>query len=213
MLSHHLYRHMRTSHNEQEETIILQCPVCEENFLSNDSFFEHCMQHALDTQICPMCKYESENAEDVVNHIELHSKSSMYFCDYCASIFMSEDELHTHFGESHSNELCSIAADESEISEEIVPLVKKEPTKRKQKFSSPEGAKRAKINEIEGLSYVEYEEVTEVEKPEKITRVTKDSQKFTIKPTTRVKMTQNEIKRLQKEGKIVVQNGVYIMKQ
>lgn len=222
MLSHHLYRHMRTSHHDTEEQIVLQCPVCEQNFSQRDPFFEHCIEHALDTQVCPMCKFASESTEEIADHIDLHSKSSMYFCDYCASIYMSEAELNKHFYESHPNELCSVGEEEFEFVIENAPKTAPLAKKRKEK-PSPEIASKKVNNDFEGLSFVEYEEIIETAKPE-IKRQKKNQ--ATIKEeeapqissvstatSSRIKMSQSEVDRLKKEGKIFAQDGVLIMKK
>lgn len=220
MLSHHLYRHMRTTHNTEEQ-IILQCPVCDINYSQRDPFFEHCMEHALDTQICPMCKFASESADEIADHIDLHSKSSMYFCDYCASIYMSEADLNEHFSESHTNELCSVGEEEFELVIESTPKVAPAANKKRKQKPSSEITPKKTHADFEGLSFVEYEEIVETAKPE-IKRQKKDQ--ITIKEETsdvsspalsrvKMKMPQSVVRQLKKEGKIVSQDGVLIMKK
>lgn len=229
MLSHHLYRHMRTSHKNEDEAIILQCPECEENFNQREVFFDHCLEHATVSLICPLCKYETDSMDDINNHVLLHSKSDMYFCDYCSCIFMSQDVLNNHFEEKHSEELCGIVEDEFEYIESTPKTsVKREKDKS---FKTPDVPnKRQKIKQeiqyiespMSGASFIEFEEeVMEPIKvettPQKSTTVTAKKQK-PVKPTQtttiqRVKMTINEIKKLQDEGKIVMQDGMLVMKQ
>lgn len=230
MLSHHLYRHMRTSHQNEDETYTLQCPECDEQFLQRELFFDHCLNHAQESLICPMCKLEADSIEIINDHICVHSKSDMYFCDYCSCIFMNQDELNEHFMEKHSEELCAIGEDEIEfIVEKPTPKIKRE---KKESADAPL-SKRSKPNvtqEIQflstpipsGASFIEYEEIAEpvkIEKPKaKLIKPTakkpeKEEIKKSVTTVQRVKMSQSEIKRLQMEGKIIMQDGLLVMKQ
>lgn len=211
MFSHHLYRHLRTSHQNEDETIILQCPdpECEQNFNSREIFIDHCTEHALSTQICPMCKFTSESMDAINKHMELHINSDMYFCEYCPTIYMNQEDLNEHLVEKHSNELCSI--DEEEI-EFIVDT-----GKRKQSTSSAAPSKKQKQIEkdLEGASFIEYEEIAENPiklEPKTKQVVKKESPKPATTRVSRVKMSQSEIERLKKEGKIIYQDGLLIMK-
>lgn len=213
---------MRTTHNAEEQ-IILQCPVCELNFSQRDPFFEHCMEHALDTQVCPMCKFASESSEEIADHIDLHSKSSMYFCDYCASIYMSEAELNEHFSESHTNELCSVGEEEFELVIENTPKVAPSTAGKKRKLkTSPESASKKANADFEGLSFVEYEEIVETAKPDikrprnnpiTVKEETSEISSQPVSTMSRIKMPQSVVIQLKKEGKIVSQDGVLIMKK
>ena len=231
MLSHHLYRHMRTSHKNDDEAITLQCPECEENFDQREVFFDHCLDHATASLICPMCKYEGDSIEDINSHVLLHSKRDMYFCDYCSSIFMSQDVLNDHFVEKHSEELCGIVEDEIEyvVDQSGKAQIKYETDKS---FKTPQPpSKKLKVahepqyieSPMTAASFVEYEEISEPIKAEKtptktinVTNNTEGQKQAKTSPTTtiqRVKMSLSEIKRLQKEGKIVMQDGMLVMKQ
>lgn len=205
---------MRTSHQNEEEAIVLQCPECEQNFASREVFIEHCTEHALSTQICPMCKFTSGSINEINEHMELHINSDMYFCEYCPTIYMSQQELNEHLIEKHSNELCSI--DEEEI-EFIVDSPKLDTGKRKQSNSSTVPSKKQKQidKNLEGASFIEYEEIAENPikfEPKAKKVVNKESPKSASTRVSRVKMSQSEIERLKKEGKIIYQDGLLIMK-
>lgn len=213
MLSHHLYRHMRTSHQNEMETLTLQCPECDQNYNSRETFIEHCIEHALDSQVCPMCKFCSESIEEITLHMDLHFKSDMYFCDYCACIYMNQDDLNEHLVDKHSTELCSIGEEEIELIEE--PQKFETTTKRKQNSTSAVPSKKQKQidQSLEGASFIEYEEIEPVKaEPKPRPAIVKESSKTPTSRVSRVKMSQSEIERLKKEGKIIVQDGVLIMK-
>lgn len=208
---------MRTSHQSEDETVILQCPECEQNYNSRDSFIDHCMEHALDSQVCPMCKFASESIEEITEHIDLHAKSDMYFCDYCATIYMNQEELNEHLVEKHSNELCAIGEEEIEFIVET-PKIDEHSAKRKQKTLEVVPSKKQKqIDNMEGVTFIEYEEVSEPVKPEPKSRPVAAAVKESPKPAqtarlSRVKMSQSEIDRLKKAGKITMQDGLLVMK-
>lgn len=218
---------MRTSHRSLDETITLQCPDCEESFIQRELFFDHCLDHASDSFICPMCKFEGDSIASINAHIHMHSKSDMYFCDYCSCIFMSHESLNDHLMDKHSDCLCAIGEDEIEF------IVEKPNKEKKRESVKTEGPPTKKIkqnsaSEIKffstpiGASFVEYEEINDsVEVKNEKTRIPKkviQEEKLTspsksVQTVQRVKMTQSEIKRLQKEGKIIMQGGMLVMKQ
>ncbi|KAG5675056.1 hypothetical protein PVAND_004994 [Polypedilum vanderplanki] len=237
MLSHHLYRHMRTSHRNADEDITIPCPECDIVFDQRDAFFEHCREHVTVTHICPMCKYKGEDFDDINAHVSLHCKSSMYFCDYCSCIFMTQEVLNEHFIEKHSDELCAIGEEEIEFIVEEKPVAKESNKrtrdKRDDSISVVSRPKRLKQqvqydeSQITGASFVEFEEeITEPIKIDKIKESTakpvkkgdvskaspKNSSQTTTTTIQRVKMSQSEIQKLQREGKIIVQDGMFIMK-
>jgi anaerobic selenocysteine-containing dehydrogenase len=185
---------------------------------------DHIMEHALDSKICPMCKFTSDQDDEICDHIELHAKSDMYFCDYCANIYMSEETLNEHFMESHSEELCSIGEEGVEYvvenppkEKETAKLISNLKRGRKPASSAEAPSKKFKKdiiseNEIEGASFVEYEEIAEVDEAEEEMRKPETKKEVSPQKPMRIKMSQKEIKRLQKEGKITMQNGMLVMK-
>lgn len=204
---------MRTSHQNEEDSLTLQCPECDQNYHSRDTFIDHCIEHALVSQICPMCKFSSENIEEITSHMDLHFKSDMYFCDYCACIYMNQDDLNEHLVDKHSTELCSIGEEEIELIDE--PQKSETTSKRKQNPSTAVPSKKLKQidGNLEGASFIEYEEIEPVKSEPKFrTSIVKESPKTRTSQVSRVKMSQSEIERLKKEGKIIVQDGVLIMK-
>jgi hypothetical protein len=127
---------------------------------------------------------------------------------------MNQDELNEHLVDKHQNELCSI--DEEEI--ELVVEPPKSETKRKQTFTTPVPSKKLKVDKqidqnLEGVSFIEYEEIEPVKSEPKTRSAVKVSQKTQAPQMSRVKMSQSDIDRLKKEGKIIDQDGVLIMKQ
>lgn len=201
MLSHHLYRHMRTSH--QVDDISYQCPECNEEYSNRKQFFSHCLVHSTNMLACPLCKIAFDSSDEANDHVELHSTSDMYFCDYCNLIYMSQKDLHEHFDDQHSNELCSIG-------EEVEYIVEDRMKSKRKTNDGPvkSGSKRAKsdliiyeeaaeneqliefvtpedeymVSEIDGAAFVEYDEVdacfdlpSKVDSPKKTLETTRKS--------------------------------------
>lgn len=261
MLSHHLYRHMRTAHKVKDDLATFQCPDCEHLFDDRAEFFDHCSEHAEITMCCPLCKVKLDSIDELTDHFKLHSKSDMYFCDYCNLIYMNSDDLNNHFSDQHSNELCSVGEEIEYVIEDTVEESSETSKKRKsvEVTSKKVTAKKQKADIIEfdveevdedqyyeyindeqfiaeesGAGFVEYEEVREevVAKPKTLpvdkfkktyTRNPKPDQKpstkvklsaSTVKPvrSEKVRMTQDKIEQLKKEGKIQIVNGEMIMK-
>lgn len=178
MLSHHLYRHTRTSH-QNDSTMTFQCPDCTDNVLfdNREEFIDHCLVHAVETLVCPLCRAPFDNIDHASNHIVLHSKSDMYFCDYCNLVYLSQDELNNHFTDMHSNELCSIGDEVIEFIVDNRAEIKEAGDKRKRKpsFSDEEGNRlTSKVSKdeqfqimkedyadqnIDNMSFIEYEEI------------------------------------------------------
>lgn len=182
MLSHHLYRHMSTAHPTQDITSF-QCPECDEVLDNRDDFFTHCFEHASHSFNCPLCKTLFDCNDDVQDHILVHSKSDMYYCDYCNLIYMTQDDLNTHFIDLHSNELCSVG-EEFEIIITEKPKNVDDVKKRKNNSESSKTSKKARPqediityiqeidflgddyveSEVDGAAFVEYEEIEPDEK-------------------------------------------------
>lgn len=191
MLSHHLCRHMKTTHGIKEEAVQYQCQECEEIFIDRDDFFSHCLEHAEETLTCPLCRMTFEHNKDAAEHIAAHSVSDMYYCDYCNSIFMNQDDLNHHFMDQHSEELCSVGEEFEYIVEDKDDKPKS--AKRTSNSVSESSAKKFKsagmsyevkeldnesyeyldneqyvmTSDIDGAGFVEYEEVESYEPPAK----------------------------------------------
>jgi uncharacterized C2H2 Zn-finger protein len=177
---------MRTTHNTQE-VASYQCPECEEVYSDRDEFFNHAIEHANMTLTCPLCKLLFENVDDVTDHVIVHSKSDMHFCDYCNLVYMSSEDLQTHFMDAHSEELCAVgeeiefiveepveqasAAKKRKIKEKPVKIeVKKEKTKADVEIVSAfdieedyeeDYSDQYIVNDMDGASFVEYEEIAD----------------------------------------------------
>lgn len=127
---------------------------------------------------------------------------------------MNQDDLNEHLVDKHSNELCSIGEEEIELVIEPPPKANETTSKRKQTTASsavPSKKQKQIEQSFEGVSYIEYEEVEPVKPEPKSRPAVKDSKSPSTR-VSRVKMSQSEIDRLKKEGKIIVQDGVLIMK-
>lgn len=218
-----------------------QCQECEEVFLDRDEFFQHCLVHADITLCCPLCKISFESNKDAADHITLHSDSDMYFCDYCNSVFMMQEDVDHHTAEHHSEELCTIGEEF-----EVVDL----PKKRQGETQSEPASKRVKEDTItydlkeidssqyeyldeeqiisDGAAFVEYEEIeseyvqqSKSVQPKRTTRASEAGKKSTspvqpkplpMKPKV-IKMTQARIEQLKKEGKIEMKDGNLMMRK
>lgn len=181
-MSHHLYRHMRTTHGNAE-VASYQCPECEEVYSDRVDFFNHAIEHASLTLTCPLCRLLYETVEDVTDHIIVHSKSDMHFCDYCANVYMTAEDLQSHYSEAHSEELCSVGEEIEFIVED--PVQPAPPAKKRKAAEKPKAAPKKKVKEeeeivrtygmdenfeedysdqfivsdIDGAAFVEYEEI------------------------------------------------------
>lgn len=158
MLSHHLYRHMRTTHNTQDDMASYQCPECEEVHNDREEFFTHCNEHAEYTLSCPLCKVNFETSDDVADHIYLHSKTDMYFCDYCNLIYMTQEDLNDHFVDQHSNELCSVGEEIEFVVEEEVKTVASPKKRKLEPIDRKAVVKRSKNNDDIAYDLEEIEE-------------------------------------------------------
>ncbi|CRL01019.1 CLUMA_CG014160, isoform A [Clunio marinus] len=219
MLSHHLYRHMRTSHALKDEAFCYYCPVCEKVYDDRVEFFDHCNEHAL-SLTCPLCKVTFESHEETSEHIKLHSKSDMYYCDYCNSSFMSSDDLNNHLIDQHSGELCSLDDDVEEMLEEkprqestqsstkrkssMVTLNAKEISVHDYEFLDDEQFEAAQIEEA---AFVEYEEVTSYDPPPKLQKlsvnVKKSSAKANETPKANVGRSSSSKVKVKKEPDVI----------
>lgn len=191
MLSHHLYRHMRTTHDIQQ--VYYRCPQCEVDFGDREEFFTHCIEHAEDSLDCPLCKASFELSNHAVDHVHLHEKSDMHYCDYCNLIFMTSDELNQHFDDEHSNELCSIGEEVGYVVQENVTAKKRKVDEAANKSITKKTKNnemisyaiqeidndnfeflnddRMVISDISGAAFVEYEEVeTSYDEPESLAK-------------------------------------------
>lgn len=112
MLSHHLSRHARTSHQLPGA---YQCTICNEMFEDRSNYIDHCTKHAAESLQCPLCKTGFDDIDQVMAHLTLHSENEEYSCDYCDMVFLDQDDLEKHFIDQHNNEICSIAGGEDTI--------------------------------------------------------------------------------------------------
>lgn len=112
MLSHHLSRHARISHQHPGA---YQCTICNESFEDRSTYIDHCTQHATESLQCPLCKTCFDDIDQVMAHLTLHSENEEYSCDYCDMVYLDQDDLEKHFIEQHNNEICSIAGGEETI--------------------------------------------------------------------------------------------------
>lgn len=241
MLSHHLYRHVRTSHAVKEEVVSYHCQECEEVYLDRDEFFQHCQDHAESTMSCPLCKLSFETSKEVSDHIVLHSDSDMYFCDYCNSVFMTQDDVDNHTAEHHSEELCTMGEEFEyiDVAKKRKNSDKVESAGKKMKDDIIYDMREIDSNQYEyldeeqciipdGAAFVEYEEIepdyvapVKVPPSKRTTRasdgVKQKAPEVQHKPlptrTKTVKMTPARIEQLKKEGKIEEKDGNLIMRQ
>ena len=112
MLSHHLSRHARTSHQLPGA---YQCTICNEMFEDRANYIDHCTKHAAESLQCPLCKTIFDDIDQVMAHLTLHSENEEYSCDYCDMVFLNQDDLEKHFIDQHNNEICSITGGEETI--------------------------------------------------------------------------------------------------
>ena len=112
MLSHHLSRHARTSHQHPGN---YQCTICSQIFEDRSNYFDHCTTHAVESLQCPLCKINFDDIDQVTAHLTLHNENEEYSCDYCDMVFLDQDYLEKHFIDQHNNEICSIAGGEETI--------------------------------------------------------------------------------------------------
>lgn len=102
LLSHHLTRHMR-SHKEAALDSY-KCHECNETFSDRDKLIYHSANHATESLKCPLCKEQFSNLDDVTEHIKQHTEGEQYACEFCESIFLTEDRLFEHSDTQHTEE-------------------------------------------------------------------------------------------------------------
>ncbi|XP_050101633.1 RE1-silencing transcription factor-like [Anopheles aquasalis] len=103
LLSHHLTRHLR-SHGTSDQAQY-RCSDCEKVFKDQNSLIYHSAQHATESLTCPLCREHFEDVEQVVEHIQCHSDTPQFLCDYCDLMFISQAKLEAHWKQMHLNEL------------------------------------------------------------------------------------------------------------
>ena len=103
LLSHHLTRHMR-SHKEADSGSY-KCLECEEVFQNRDELIYHSAVHATESLTCPLCKEHFEDIEKVTEHIKSHTEGDQFACEFCDSIFVTEDKLQAHSDTEHAVEI------------------------------------------------------------------------------------------------------------
>lgn len=111
LLSHHLTRHLR-SHKELDTSVNYKCLECSEVFETRDDLIYHSAVHATENLTCPLCKEQFDNIDDVTKHIESHTEGDQYACEFCESIFVTEEKLDDHCIEQHSDELAAYDKDD-----------------------------------------------------------------------------------------------------
>lgn len=81
-----------------------KCHECTETFSDRDKLFFHSAQHAAESLKCPLCKEQFDHLDDVTEHIKQHTEGEQYACEFCDSIFLTEDQLHEHSDTQHTEE-------------------------------------------------------------------------------------------------------------
>lgn len=102
LLSHHLTRHMR-SHKASAASH--KCTECGVAFGKRDELIFHMAIHSTDTLSCPLCKETFESVDDITEHIKLHTEGEQYACEFCDSIFLTEQQMHDHCDAQHMEEV------------------------------------------------------------------------------------------------------------
>uniref|UniRef100_A0A182F1Z1 Protein krueppel n=1 Tax=Anopheles albimanus TaxID=7167 RepID=A0A182F1Z1_ANOAL len=103
LLSHHLTRHLR-SHGTSDQAQY-RCGDCDKVFKDQNSLIYHSAQHATESLTCPLCREQFEDVEQVVEHIQCHSDSPQFLCDYCDLMFIAKEKLEAHWKQMHLDEL------------------------------------------------------------------------------------------------------------
>ncbi|XP_052864299.1 RE1-silencing transcription factor-like [Anopheles cruzii] len=110
LLSHHLTRHLR-SHGAAGQGEY-RCNDCNEMFQNKNSLIYHSAQHAAENLTCPLCKEQFDDADAVVEHIQLHTDDDQYECVYCDLMFVTNDKLEAHHQAMHLDELADELTEE-----------------------------------------------------------------------------------------------------
>lgn len=100
LLSHHLTRHLR-SHSVGDSDVTYKCSDCELVFQARDELIYHSAVHATQNLVCPLCKEQFDELDDVTEHIKLHATGEQYPCDYCDLIFPVLEKLEIHCLDEH----------------------------------------------------------------------------------------------------------------
>lgn len=127
LLSHHLTRHVRNTHNTpkgqspkndpklRKKEII--CTTCGETFKSHETFIKHTAEHASQDLVCPLCKIKFDSVETMDTHVEEHALATQHFtCELCSVSYLLEEQWDQHFAEEHNGmEVDLINLDEEEV--------------------------------------------------------------------------------------------------
>uniref|UniRef100_A0A1B0C9Y1 Putative chorion transcription factor cf2 n=1 Tax=Lutzomyia longipalpis TaxID=7200 RepID=A0A1B0C9Y1_LUTLO len=98
VLSHHLTRHMR-SHAQSVATY--NCFDCGVTFSTRDELIYHSAVHATQSLVCPLCKEQFGDLDEVTEHIKSHTEGDQYACEFCDLIFTTEGKLDEHTNSQH----------------------------------------------------------------------------------------------------------------
>lgn len=103
LLSHHLSRHMRSHKGAGAGTY--KCYECNDTFNNREGLIYHSAVHATESLTCPLCKEQFDSLDDVTTHIKAHTEGDQYACEFCDSIFLSEEKLQAHSDSQHVEEI------------------------------------------------------------------------------------------------------------
>ncbi|XP_059614212.1 transcriptional repressor CTCF-like [Phlebotomus argentipes] len=98
VLSHHLTRHMRSHMNS---VATYNCFDCGSTFSSRDELIYHSAVHATQSLVCPLCKEQFGDLDEVTEHIKSHTEGDQYACEFCDLIFTTEEKLNEHTSGQH----------------------------------------------------------------------------------------------------------------
>lgn len=98
VLSHHLTRHMRSHMNS---VATYNCFDCGATFNTRDELIYHSAVHATQSLVCPLCKEQFGDLDEVTEHIKSHTEGDQFACEFCDLIFTTEEKLDVHTNQQH----------------------------------------------------------------------------------------------------------------
>ncbi|CAH2083353.1 unnamed protein product [Euphydryas editha] len=121
----HLKRHMNSLHSKAVNTLLLKCPVCDEEFSRRSMVLKHVKKNHEDVQSfeCRICLYKTTSLDDLESHSNTHhSFQRNHKCSYCKKPFKRRDHMLRHIKTVHLNQytVCPICCQQFKRKDHVV---------------------------------------------------------------------------------------------
>ena len=100
----YLNKHMKIHSNRKVNNM---CVQCEKSFPQIEEFRKHVQDHKQELQ-CIKCDYVSNNKNNLIEHMEIHTQETTNKCTQCDKSFTSLIKLKEHYQITHNPPLHSV---------------------------------------------------------------------------------------------------------